>query len=59
MLTQRVTTPLVQAAQSIVQIDEARRAQVNCAALVNQAPEAGRSGRGIRTPLNGRIEFEK
>jgi subfamily B ATP-binding cassette protein HlyB/CyaB len=59
LMTQRVTMPIIQAAQSIVQIDEARRALANCADLVNQPPEAGRSGRGIRTPLIGRIELSE
>ena len=57
IMTQRVTMPVIQAAQSIVQIDEARRAVAKCAAIVNRAPEAGRSGHGIRTPIVGRIEF--
>jgi ATP-binding cassette subfamily B protein len=59
LMTQRVTQPIIQAATSIVQIDEARRAIQKCAMIINQAPEAGRSGRGIRTPLVGRIEFSE
>ena len=51
IMTQRVTMPVIQAAQSIVQIDEARRALQGCARIINQPAEAGRSGRGIRTPL--------
>ena len=57
IMTQRVTMPVIQAAQSIVQIDEARRSIAKCAAIVNRAPEAGRSGHGIRTPIVGRVEF--
>jgi ATP-binding cassette subfamily B protein len=57
IMTQRVTMPVIQAAQSIVQIDEARRSVAKCAAIVNRAPEAGRSGHGIRTPIVGRVEF--
>jgi ATP-binding cassette, subfamily B, bacterial HlyB/CyaB len=57
LMSQRVARPILQAAQSIVQIDEARRAIAKCAAIVNRPPEAGRSGHGIRTPLEGRIEF--
>jgi ATP-binding cassette subfamily B protein len=59
IMTQRVTMPVIQAAQSIVQIDEARIAVAMVANFVNLAPEAGRSGRGIRTPFAGRIEFNE
>ena len=57
IMTQRVTQPIIQAAQSVVQIDEARRAIARCAAVINRPPEAGRTGHGIRTPLLGRVEF--
>ncbi len=57
IMTQRVTLPVIQAAQSIVQIDEARIAIANSARIINRPPEAGRSGRGIRTPIAGRVEF--
>jgi ATP-binding cassette subfamily B protein len=57
LMSQRVAKPLLAAAQSIVQVDEARRAIAACAAIINRPPEAGRSGQGIRTPLVGRIEF--
>jgi ATP-binding cassette subfamily B protein len=59
MMSQRVTRPILQAAQSIVQIDEARRAVAKCAAIINRPPEAGRSGHGIRTPIVGRVEFSE
>src|SRR5882762_9436272 len=59
IMTQRVTMPVIQAAQSIVQIDEARAAINLAASIVNQPPEEGRSGRGIRTPFAGRIEFNE
>jgi ATP-binding cassette, subfamily B, bacterial HlyB/CyaB len=57
IMTQRVTMPVIQAAHSIVQIDEARAALARCAAVINQAPEPGRAGHGIRTPIVGRVEF--
>ncbi len=57
IMTQRVTMPVIQAAQSIVQIDEARRAILRCGEIVNHLPEPGRTGRGIRTAFVGRIEF--
>src|SRR5579863_2693764 len=59
IMTQRVTMPVIQAAQSIVQIDEARAAVNLAASIVNQPPEEGRSGRGIRTPFVGRLEFNE
>jgi subfamily B ATP-binding cassette protein HlyB/CyaB len=59
IMTQRVTMPVIQAAQSIVQIDEARTSVAMVANIVNLAPEAGRSGRGIRTQFAGRIEFNE
>src|SRR6266568_4175156 len=59
IMTQRVTLPVIQAAQSIVQIDEARSSINFAAYIVNQTPEEGRSGRGIRTPFAGRIEFNE
>jgi ATP-binding cassette, subfamily B, bacterial HlyB/CyaB len=58
MLTQRVASPLIQLSHLLQQYDEAQFAVKAIAALVNQPPEEGRSRAGIRTPLNGRIEFE-
>jgi len=59
IMTQRVTMPVVQAAQGIVQIDEARGALALVASIINREPEPGRSGHGIRTPFTGRIEFNE
>jgi ATP-binding cassette, subfamily B, bacterial HlyB/CyaB len=59
MMSQRVSKPILQAAQSVVQIDEARRAIAKCAAIINRPAEPGRTGRGIRTPLSGQIEFNE
>jgi ATP-binding cassette subfamily B protein len=57
MLTQRVAAPLVQLSQLLQQSDEAQLAVKAVSNLVNQPAEEGRSKAGIRTPLNGRIEF--
>ena len=57
MLSQRVSGPLLQMAQLINQYDEARLAVAVVAKLVNQPPEEGRSGHGVRTPLEGHVEF--
>jgi ATP-binding cassette, subfamily B, bacterial HlyB/CyaB len=59
LLTNRVVGPMIQASQAIVQIDEARIAVQLVANMVNRAPEEGRSGRGIRTPLIGHVEFSE
>jgi ATP-binding cassette, subfamily B, bacterial HlyB/CyaB len=59
IMTQRVTMPVIQAAQAIVQIDEARAAIVAVAHIINRPSEEGRSGHGIRTPFAGRIEFNE
>jgi ATP-binding cassette, subfamily B, bacterial HlyB/CyaB len=59
IMTQRVTLPVIQAATSIVQIDEAHNAILLAASIVNHPPEEGRTGRGIRTPFAGRIEFNE
>src|SRR6201991_3706637 len=57
MLTQRVAGPLMQMAQLINQYDEARTAVTIVGNLVNQPAEEGRSGHGVRTPLQGEVEF--
>jgi ATP-binding cassette, subfamily B, bacterial HlyB/CyaB len=59
MLSQRVAGPLMQMAQLINQGDEARAAVEIVANLVNQPPEEGRSGHGVRTPLRGQVQFSK
>ena len=59
MLSQRVAAPLMQMAQLVNQYDEARSAVALVANLVNQPPEEGRSGHGVRTPLKGNVEFSK
>jgi subfamily B ATP-binding cassette protein HlyB/CyaB len=57
MLSQRVSAPLMQMAQLINQYDEARSAVATVGNLVNQPAEEGRSGHGVRSPLEGRVEF--
>ena len=59
MLSQRLAAPLIQASQLINQYDEARMAIGIVADLVNQPPEEGRSGEGVRNELQGHVEFAK
>ena len=57
MLSQRVVSPLLQVAQSIDQWDEARFAIDAIGDLVNRPEEEGRSGQGVRVPLQGGVQF--
>jgi len=57
MLSQRVAGPLMQMAQLINQLDEARGAVKIVGDMVNRPPEGGRSKHGVRKPLEGHVEF--
>jgi ATP-binding cassette, subfamily B, bacterial HlyB/CyaB len=57
MLSQRVSGPLLQMARLINQYDEARIAVAVVGQLVNQPAEEGRTGHGVRTPIEGHIQF--
>jgi ATP-binding cassette subfamily B protein len=59
MLSQRVSSPLLQAAKLINQYDEARIAVAVVSDVLNRPPEEGRTGTGVRTPLTGNIQFSK
>src|SRR5262249_1320207 len=56
LLSQRMTSPLLQMAKLVNQYDEARIAVAVVARLVNQPPEEGRTGHGVRTPLVGHVQ---
>jgi ATP-binding cassette subfamily B protein len=57
MLSQRVAAPLMQMAQLINQLDEVRGGVDLVANMVNRPPEQAASQRGVRTPLQGLVEF--
>lgn len=57
MLSQRVSGPLLQMAKLVNQYDEARIAVAVVGNLVNQPAEEGRSGNGVRTPIEGHVQF--
>lgn len=57
MLSQRVSGPLLQMAKLINQYDEARIAVAVVAKLVNQPAEEGRSSHGVRSPIDGHVQF--
>jgi ATP-binding cassette subfamily B protein len=53
----RVQGPLMQMANLITQYDEARAAVHIVAGLMGQPQEEGKAGHGVRTPLQGHVEF--
>ena len=57
MLAQRVSAPLLQMAKLVNQYDEARIAVAVVGQLLNQPEEEGRAGNGVRTPIEGHIQF--
>ncbi len=57
LLSQRVSAPLMQMAQLINQLDEARGAVQLVANIVNRLPEPGHGASGVRKPLEGKVEF--
>ncbi len=59
MLSQRVSGPLMQMAQLINQYDEARLAMALVGNLVNQPKEESNSEHGVRSALQGHVEFSK
>jgi ATP-binding cassette subfamily B protein len=59
ILIGRVQGPLVQMAQLITQFDEARAAVGLLSTLLGQPKEEGRGGHGVRTPLQGHVEFAR
>ena len=59
IMSQRVAAPLMQMAQLIQQYDDARLAVGVVSRLINQPQEEGRSGHGVRTALNGHVQFSK
>ncbi len=59
ILINRVQGPLLQIAQLINQYDEARAAVALVARLMGQPLEEGRGGHGVRTPLQGHVEFSR
>ena len=59
ILVSRVQGPLLQMAQLITQYDEARAAVAVVGNLMRQPLEEGRGGQGVRSPLQGHVEFAR
>jgi ATP-binding cassette subfamily B protein len=57
MLSMRVSGPLLQMAKLINQYDEARIGVAVLGKVLNQPAEEGRSGHGVRTPIEGHVQF--
>jgi subfamily B ATP-binding cassette protein HlyB/CyaB len=57
ILTQRVVAPLVQMAQLVNQYDDFQVAVETIGHLANQPEEEGRTDHGVRTPLQGHVQF--
>lgn len=59
ILAGRVTQPLLQMAQLVQQFQEVSISVQMLGTIMNHAPEEGRTGRGLRTPLRGTVEFQE
>jgi subfamily B ATP-binding cassette protein HlyB/CyaB len=57
ILSGRAQQPLLGLANLITQYDDARAAVGTVAKLMSQPVEEGRGGQGVRTPLDGHVEF--
>jgi ATP-binding cassette, subfamily B, bacterial HlyB/CyaB len=58
MLAGRVTQPIVQLAGMINSFEQARGALAEVASIMNEPPEEGRSGNGLKLPINGNVVFQ-
>jgi subfamily B ATP-binding cassette protein HlyB/CyaB len=57
IMSQRVAAPLMQMAKLVHELDEARSAVGMVGNVVNQPAEEGRTGHGVRVPLQGHVQF--
>jgi ATP-binding cassette subfamily B protein len=57
MLAGRVAAPIVQWAETINAFEEARGALGTVASVINEPPEEGRSGTGLKQPITGGVSF--
>ena len=58
MLAGRVAGPIVSMAGMINAVEEARGAMAEVAYVMNQPPEGGRTGTGLKLPISGRVVFD-
>jgi ATP-binding cassette subfamily B protein len=59
MIASRVTTPIIEMAELINEYEHARGAIGQVGAIINSPAEGGRSGSGLRLPMQGQVLFEK
>lgn len=57
LLSGRVLTPVISSAQLLKHYEEVRSAVAIVSRLLNQAPEEGHQPNGVRTAINGNVEF--
>jgi ATP-binding cassette subfamily B protein len=58
MLAGRVASPIVQMAGLLNTFEQARGALTEVASVMNEPPEEGRSGTGLKQPILGQVTFE-
>lgn len=58
IITSRVTGPLLQISQLVQQFQEVSLSVSMLGLIMNEKGEQGRSGSGLRTPFQGRVEFQ-
>jgi ATP-binding cassette subfamily B protein len=58
IITGRVTGPLIQLTQLIQQFQEVSLSVAMLGTIMNEKSEQGRTGRGLRTPFKGKVEFQ-
>ena len=58
MLASRVSSPILQIANLLNTLEQARGALAEVASVVNVSPEEGRSGAGLKLPISGNIAFQ-
>ena len=59
MLAGRVTGPIVSMAGMLNAFEDARGALAEVASVMNQPPEEGRTGTGLRLPISGHVIFDE
>jgi ATP-binding cassette, subfamily B, bacterial HlyB/CyaB len=59
MLAGRVAAPIVSLAGTMNGFEQARGALAEVASVMNQPPEEGRSGTGLKQPIQGQVTFDE
>jgi ATP-binding cassette, subfamily B, bacterial HlyB/CyaB len=59
LLAGRVAAPIVELANVLQSFEQARGALGQVASVVNELPEGGRSGTGLKLPISGHVVFQE